>query len=110
VTSPLAPLPDFRLEVELGRWEFAARHHLTASDAETLSVGELLALAGEQERTAFEGLALRYVPTWRGEALLEAIAATYAACGPEHVLAFAGAEEAMFCALPELVGPGSTPW
>ena len=26
-------LPDFRLEVYLGEWEFKARYHLTASDA-----------------------------------------------------------------------------
>ena len=26
-------LPDFRLEVYFGEWEFKARHHLTASDA-----------------------------------------------------------------------------
>jgi hypothetical protein len=39
-------------------------------------------------------------------ALLEAIADTYEALGPEHVLTFAGAEKAMFWALQELVGPG----
>jgi hypothetical protein len=39
-------LPDFGLEVYLGEWEFAARHHLTASDAQTPTIGELLSLAG----------------------------------------------------------------
>ena len=33
-------LPEFRLEVYLGQWEFAARHNLTASDAETLTITE----------------------------------------------------------------------
>jgi hypothetical protein len=51
-------LPDFRLEVYLGEWEFKARHHLTASDAETMTVAELLALASPAEREAFESLAL----------------------------------------------------
>jgi aspartate/methionine/tyrosine aminotransferase len=99
-------LPDFRLEVHFGRWEFAARYHLTASDAETLTIAELLELATEEQRESFECLALGYVPTWGSPALREAIASTYTSVDAEHVLAFAGAEEAMFWALQELVGPG----
>jgi aspartate/methionine/tyrosine aminotransferase len=99
-------LPDFRLEVYLGEWEFKARHHLTASDAETLTIGELLAQAGDDDREAFMRLGLGYAPTWGGQALREAIASTYETIDPErHVLAFAGAEEAMYWALQELVGP-----
>ena len=41
-------LPDFRLETYFSRWEFTARHHLTASDAQTMTLAELLALADEQ--------------------------------------------------------------
>ena len=99
-------LPDFRLEVYLGRWEFAARYHLTASDAQTLTIEELLALASQERRERFERLPLSYSPTWGSPELLDAIAATYDASAPEHVLTFAGAEEAMFWALQELVGPG----
>lgn len=102
----MSPLPDFRLEVYLGRWEFAARHHLTASDAETLTVGELLALSQEDGLQALQALPLSYTPTWGSPALLEAIAATYDGLGPDHVLTFSGAQEAMFWALQELVGPG----
>jgi len=97
------PLPDFRLEVYLGKWEFAARHHLTASDAQTRSVAEVLGPEGMEELAA---LPLGYTPTWGADALREAIAATYEAIAPEDVLTFAGAEEAMFWALQELVGPG----
>ena len=99
-------LPDFGLEVYLGEWEFAARHHLTASDAQTLTIGELLALAGPERATQFERLALSYTPTWGTPELLEAVARTYDGLGPEHVLTFAGAEETMFWALQQLVGPG----
>ena len=102
----VSELPDFALEVYLGEWEFAARHHLTASDAQTLTIGELLALAGPERRDAFEQLPLSYTPTWGTPELLEAVAGTYERLGPEHVLTFAGAEEAMFWALQELVGPG----
>ena len=96
-------LPDFRLEVYLGKWEFAARHHLTASDAQTLSVAEVLGEEGMRELAA---LPLAYTPTWGTDALREAIAATYQTAEPDDVLVFAGAEEAMFWALLELVGPG----
>ena len=50
-------LPDFALEVYLGEWEFAARHHLTASDAQTLTIAEVLALADPEQRERFEQLA-----------------------------------------------------
>jgi aspartate/methionine/tyrosine aminotransferase len=101
-----ATLPDFRLEVYFARWEFAACHHLTASDAQTLTVGELLALGTDEQREAFNELPLTYLPTWGTAELLEAVASTYDTIGSEHVLPFAGAEEAMFWALQELVGPG----
>ena len=51
-------------------------------------------------------LPLGYAPTWGTDALREAIAATYETVTPDDVLVFAGAEEAMFWALQELVGPG----
>ncbi len=103
LASPRCSLPDFRLEVYLGRWEFTARHHLTASDAETLTVAEVLGPAGMEELAA---LPLGYAPTWGSDALRAGIAATYDALEPEDVLVFAGAEEAMFWAMQELAGPG----
>ena len=38
-------LPDFRLETRFSKWEFEARYHMTASDAESMSMRELLAMA-----------------------------------------------------------------
>jgi aspartate/methionine/tyrosine aminotransferase len=98
-----AALPDFRLEVYLGKWEFAARHHLTASDAQTMSVAEVL---GPEGLEALAALPLGYTPTWGTDALRDAIAATYETVSPDDVLVFAGAEEAMFWAMQELAGPG----
>jgi len=106
MTRLASPLPDFRLEVHFSRWEFVARHNLTASDAQTMTVSELLALGSDEDRAAFDDLALGYVPTWGSDRLRAAIAGTYATCGPEDVLAFAGAEEAMFWALQLLAEPG----
>ena len=102
----LADLATFRLEEYLGVWEFSATHHLTASDAETLTVGELLDLDGPEGRERFADLPLSYAPTWGSEELRTEIAKLYDGLGPEHVLTFAGAEEALFWALQELVGPG----
>ncbi|HEY6781336.1 MAG TPA: aminotransferase class I/II-fold pyridoxal phosphate-dependent enzyme, partial [Thermoleophilaceae bacterium] len=99
-------LRDFELEAYFSRWEFEARFNLTASDAQTLTLDELLAYASEQERQAFHELPLGYVPTWGGDELRAAIAATYSSIESEHVLCFAGAEEALFWSMQELVGPG----
>jgi aspartate/methionine/tyrosine aminotransferase len=99
-------LPPFRLEAFFARWEFRARHHLTASDGQTVTVRELLELAGA-DPAELADLPLGYVPTPGGERLRSAVAATYSQTVTEQdVLAFAGAEEALFHALAELLGPG----
>ena len=59
VATMVGELPDFGLEVYLGEWEFAARHHLTASDAQTLTIGELLALAGPERALSSSGCRCR---------------------------------------------------
>ena len=68
-----------------------------------ISVAEVLGPEGMEELSA---LPLGYTPTWGSDALRAEIAATYETLAPEDVLVFAGAEEAMFWALLELVGPG----
>ncbi|WP_088319684.1 aminotransferase class I/II-fold pyridoxal phosphate-dependent enzyme [Kineosporia sp. R_H_3] len=106
-------LPSFRLEAFFAQWEFAARHHLTASDGQTVTVGELLEIAGTDPAELL-GLELGYVPTTGSDALREAVASTFAgtaragraAVAPDDVLAFAGAEEALLLALSELLSPG----
>jgi aspartate/methionine/tyrosine aminotransferase len=99
-------LPTFLLEEHFERWEFIARHNLTASDAETLTVGELLGLGGEPAREEFERLALGYLPARGTDDLRAAVAATYDHIEPGDVLCFAGAEEALFWTLECLLGPG----
>ncbi len=99
-------VPDFALEVYLGQYEFSLRHHLTASDAQTLTISELLALGTDADRTEFENLGLGYRSTWGTPSLREAIASTYDHLDADDVLAFAGAEEAMFWAMQMFVAPG----
>jgi aspartate/methionine/tyrosine aminotransferase len=100
-------LPDFKLETYLARWEFAARYHMTASDMESMTVTELLALANPEDRAAFDTLRLGYIETTGTPPLRAAIAETYAALEAEDVLAFAGAEEGIFCAMHALLDEDS---
>jgi aspartate/methionine/tyrosine aminotransferase len=99
-------LPDFRLETYFSRWEFTARHHLTASDAETLPLAELLELADGDVRRRWDTLELGYTTTWGLPALREEIAATYEHVAADDVLCFAGAEEGLYLAMQVLLEPG----
>lgn len=91
-------LPEFRLETHFSKWEFKARHHMTASDAESMSMRDLLALATPEEREQFEGLWLGYTETYGAPDLREAVAATFATRDASEVLCFAGASEGIFAA------------
>ncbi len=104
-TIPNPQLPDFKLEVYLGKWEFAAKWHMTPSDAQTLTIKELLALATPEDRAIWDDLPLSYIETWGTPKLRAAIAATYQGAKPEDVLAFAGAEEGLYCAMHALLTP-----
>src|SRR5260370_35122294 len=73
----MAVLPDFRLEAYLAHREFAARYHMTASDAESMSLAELLKLAEPSDREAFEQLWLGHLPPAGSGPLRAAIAAPY---------------------------------
>ena len=99
-------LPDFRLETYFSRWEFAARYHLTASDAQTMSLGELLEMADDDGRDRWESVTLGYTETYGLPALREAIASTYDQVSAADVLCFAGAEEGIYLAMRTLLEPG----
>jgi aspartate/methionine/tyrosine aminotransferase len=92
----MATLPDFRLETHFAKWEFGARFHLTASDAQSMSLRALLALATPAEREAFDGMWLGYTETYGAPDLRDTIAGTYADQTADDILCFAGASEAIF--------------
>ena len=102
----MIPPRDFALEVYFSRWEFSARYHLTASDAQTMTISELFDLAGEASRSEFESLALGYTSTWGTEPLREAVASTYERVGSDEVLCFTGAQEPLYWAMQEFLGSG----
>lgn len=95
-------LPPFTLETYFAQWEFRARYHLTASDAQTMPMSELLALADADDRRAWDELALGYTETRGAPRLRAAVASSYERMEPDDVLVFAGPGEgitATLCAL-----------
>jgi len=104
----MAPMriADFALERYFARWEFAVDHLLCASDVQGYPMAELLDLADENARAMWDGLTLGYTES-TGHPLLRAeIASLHEGLGPDDVLVFAGAEEAIFCLANVLLGPG----
>lgn len=99
-------LPDFRLETHFAVWEFKARYHLTASDAETFTLGELLSFGTERDRDDFLSMRLGYTETTGSPELRHEIAATYDVRDAEDILCFAGAEEGIFATLKTLLKAG----
>ena len=91
-------LPDFRLETHFARWEFVAEHHLTASDAESMSMRDLLEMGTPEQRASFDDFWLGYTETWGAPDLREAVAATFAGRTAADILCFAGASEGIFAA------------
>jgi len=102
---PASPLRDFALEVHFSKWEFNARHHLTASDMESLSLRDLLALGTDADREAFEATSLGYTETWGAPDLRTAIAATYDTMAQDNILTLAGAGEGLYALARVLLGP-----
>jgi aspartate/methionine/tyrosine aminotransferase len=98
-------LEPFALERFFARHEFQAAHLLCASDCETFSVGELLAMepgAG----AAFAALRLGYSETAGNPELRRQIAGLYRGIAADDILVFAGAEEAIFIFMNAVLNAG----
>jgi len=98
-------LLPFALEVFFSEWEFTARHHLCASDMQSMKLSELLAMAEADDRAAWDALYLGYTETWGSPDLRETIAGTYERMAASEILTFVGAEEGIFAAMHALLGP-----
>lgn len=95
---------DFALETYFSNWEFSAQHHMTASDAQSITIDELMQLAGETTASLGD-LHLGYTETWGAPGLRASISQTYDAMAPENILCFAGAEEGVYVAMRVLLEP-----
>ena len=99
-------IADFALERYFARWEFAVEHLLCASDVQGYPMADLLALADDESRDLWDGLTLGYTESSGHPLLRRAIAGLYEMVGPNDILVFAGAEEAIFCLANAELGPG----
>jgi len=96
---------DFDLEVYFAKWEFEAKYHLTASDAQSIGTRDLLAMATPEDREAFENAWLGYTETAGAPDLREVVAETYDELDAGQVHCFAGAEEGVYAAMRVLLEP-----
>lgn len=94
---------EFALEAWFSKWEFSAEYHMTASDIESFTLSEILALASSEDRESFESGWLGYTETWGLPELRSEIAGTYDSADPEDILCFAGAEEGIYVAMHTLL-------
>jgi aspartate/methionine/tyrosine aminotransferase len=100
------PIPDFAIERYFQEHEFTARHLLSSSDAETISMAELVASADEEAAALWRDLRLGYTEVAGHPLLRAAIAASYRGVEAEDVLVFSGAEEPILAIGMALVSPG----
>ena len=79
---------------------------LSSSAAAPHTLHELLALADPETRRLWDDLDLGYASSRGDPALRSVIAELYDGVGPDGILTFAGAQEAIFCTLATLLRPG----
>ncbi len=88
-------LPPFTLERYFAEHEFTVELNLSASDCESLSTEELLALEpGSRERLL--GLRLGYTETRGSPSLRQEVSRLYSSTGPDGIVIHTGAQEGIF--------------
>ena len=96
-------LPKFKLEHYFAKWEFTAKYHMCASDVQSMSIKQLLALANNEDKQNWENLHLGYTETFGSPELRQNICNTYQDLQPDNIITFAGAEEGLFACMNALL-------
>jgi aspartate/methionine/tyrosine aminotransferase len=96
---------EFRLERWFAAWEFTAQHLLSASDCETMTVGELLEIAGVPVSELLD-LRLGYSHSQGDPALRGLIARFYSAHSADDIVVTNAPEEAIFLTMQALLRVG----
>ena len=99
-------LPVFKLEKYFDKYEFNAPYIMCASDNESHSLKELLALADEESLELWDNLRLGYTPVPGFPLLRGEIAKLYQNIPKKGIGTFAGAEEAIFAAMHVILSQG----
>ncbi len=98
-------LNPFRIEHYYGKHEFTAKYMLSSSDAQSLSMAELLALE-PNARAELDSLWLGYTESPGAPYLRQAISQIYVGMSADDALVVSSAEEGIFIAYHALVGSG----
>jgi aspartate/methionine/tyrosine aminotransferase len=103
--SLVMKIEPFATERFFAEYEFTVPHLLCASDCESMTVAELLELAGVGP-DALGNVWLGYTESQGAPSLREQIAGLYRQVGPEHVITLAAPEEGIFIAMHALLEKG----
>jgi aspartate/methionine/tyrosine aminotransferase len=98
-------IKPFHTERIFAQYEFSAPHLLCASDCESMTIDELLKLAGAYWQSLGE-LWLGYTETQGAPNLRKRIANTYACIGPDQVIGLGAPEEGIFVTMHALLEAG----
>ena len=98
-------IKTFALERYFAKHEFSARHLLSCSDCEALSMQEVLELAGEEEITLWKDLKLSYTESKGHPLLLDAVTDMYSGICRGNILT-AAPEECVFLLMNALLESG----
>ena len=96
---------DHALGRFMARWYPRIRYDLAASDSETTTLPDLLAMAGPEDAGRWETLKLGYADPRGSDWLRRAVAGTYASRSEDDVVCCAGAQEGLACVLRALHVP-----
>lgn len=98
-------IPSFAIEEYFAKYEFTTPYLLCASDCESLTVGELLALAG-WSLDDLGHLHLGYTESQGHPRLRQAIADRYPGVSPDQVVVLNAPEEGIYVTMRTLLEPG----
>lgn len=98
-------IAPFEIEQYFDRYEFTTPHLLCASDCETVSVAELLEMAGTSIGD-FGQLRLGYTEAQGNLELRTAVARLYKSIQPDQVLVLTAPEEGIYLSMRTLLEPG----
>lgn len=101
-----AKLQPFLLENYFAIHEFSAKYLMSSSDAQSMSMKELLSSATQEQAELWDSLWLGYTEASGSPLVRQQVASSYYPTLSFHnILCFAGAEEGIFCAFQALLEP-----